>query len=205
MELSVQGKQINVGDALRAHVQEKLEDLNAKFFNRAIDATVIFSREGHAFFNAHVSIRIGKNINIVAEAEDTDIYAAFDQAAVKLAKQLRRYKNRLRDHHRRSEDMPDDSILQARSYTIAAEQDDEDAKESSGEQAPIIVAEMTTDILTLSVSTAVMHMDLMHQNALLFRNESHGGLNMVYRRPDGHVGWVDPVGNGLSAHKEAAE
>lgn len=204
MELIVQGKQIDVGDALRAHVQEKLDDLNAKYFNRAIDATVIFAREGHAFFRANISIRIGKNISVAAEAEDTDIYAAFDQATVKAAKQLRRYKNRLRDHHRNTEDLPDASILQARSYTFAPEQDDEKS-DTAGADTPMVIAEMTTDILTLSVSNAVMHMDLTNQNALLFRNNSHGGLNMVYRRPDGHVGWVDPIGNTATAHKEAAE
>lgn len=202
MEIIVQGKQIDIGDALRTHVQEKLIELDSKFFNRAIDGTAVFSREGHAFFRAHIAIRVGKNISVGAEAEDTDIYTAFDQALVKVAKQLRRYKNRLRDHHRHVEALPDTSILQARSYTFAPTKDEE--TEQQVEETPLIVAEMTTDILTLSVSNAVMHMDLSGQPALLFRNQSHGGLNMVYRRPDGNVGWVDPIGN-TAALQNAAE
>ena len=206
MQLSVQGKQIDVGDALRAHVDEKLNDINAKYFNRAIDANVIFSREGEGFFKAHISIRVGKNILIMGDAVESEIYLAFDVASAKVAKQLRRYKNRLRNHHQRIEQTPESEITKARDYTLAMEafSHHEDEPEENHAENPLIVAEMTSNIETLSVSEAVMRMDLASQTALLFRNASHNGLNLVYRRNDGNVGWVDPYGNS-AAVKEAAE
>ena len=206
MQLSVQGKQIDVGDALRTHVQEKLEDLNQKYFNRAIDSTVQFSREGHGFFKSHISIRIGKNILIQGEAVESDIYLAFDVSSAKVAKQLRRYKNRLRNHHRKLEETPETEIMKAQNYVLAmgGGKNDQEHEEPEHEDTPLIVAEMVTDIETLSVSEAVMRMDLAHQTALLFRNAKHGGLNLVYHRNDGNVGWVDPYGNARVVH-EAAE
>lgn len=207
MQLSVQGKQINVGDALRTHVDEKLNDINSKYFNRAIDATVIFSREGEGFFKTHISIRVGRNILILGDAVEADIYMSFDLAAAKVAKQLRRYKNRLRNHHHRIEQTPESEIIKARDYTLAMqafEGTGEDVAEPEPEDNPLIVAEMSSDIETLSVSEAVMRMDLANQSALLFRNASHNGLNLVYRRNDGNVGWVDPSGNEEPA-KVAAE
>lgn len=207
MQLTVQGKQINVGDALRTHVQEKLEDINAKYFNRAIDANVHFAREGEGFYKSHIAIRVGKNIQIMGDAIENDIYLAFDVSAAKVAKQLRRYKNRLRNHHRRIEETPETEILKAQAYVLAmdAHQQDEDS-ETAGPQDhhPLIVAEMTSEIESLSVSEAVMRMDLAGQSALLFRNASHNGLNLVYRRADGNIGWVDPYGNG-AALQQAAE
>lgn len=206
MKLSVQGKQINIGDSLREHVEEKLNDVNAKYFSRAIDANVIFSREGEGFFKAHISIRIGKNIQIMADAIENEIYLSFDVAAAKVAKQLRRYKNRLRDHHQRIEQTPESESLKARDYTLAMEAFANQESEAEAEQPdnPLIVAEMSSDIETLSVSEAVMRMDLANQSALLFRNASHNGLNLVYRRSDGNVGWVDPTAID-GAEKQAAE
>jgi len=204
MQLSVQGKQIDVGDALRTHVQTKLEDLNQKFFNRAIDSTVQFSRDGHAFFKSHISIRVGKNIQIMGDATETDIYMAFDVAAAKVAKQLRKYKNRLRNHHRKQEETPETESLKAQNYVLAmtAQEMSHDEEDSEEHDAPLIVAEMTSDIEILSVSEAVMRMDLADQSAFLFRNASHNGLNVVYKRADGNVGWVDPYGNSAKAAAE---
>lgn len=204
MQLSVQGKQIDVGAALTTHVEEKLNDLNSKYFNRAIDATVQFSREGHGFFKAHISIRVGKNILIMGDAIESDIYLAFDMAAAKVAKQLRRYKNRLRNHHRKLEETPETEIMKAQNYVIATQEHHEEAEEPADDENPIVIAEMTDHIETLSVSDAVMRMDLAHSTALLFRNAKHGGLNLVYRRNDGNIGWVDPYGNAEKV-VEAAE
>ncbi|MCC6597799.1 MAG: ribosome-associated translation inhibitor RaiA [Alphaproteobacteria bacterium] len=195
MELNVHGKQIDVGDALRGHVEGKLEDLNQKYFNHATFATVTFSREGHGKpqTRAHISIQIGKNIMVVADAVENDPYVSFENAAEKIGKQMRRYKRRLRDHHERLEQTPEDEIVKAQDYvlSVAAEQDTEQA---AGKDAdPVVVAEMTTSIDTMSVSEAVMRLDLSGQNALLFYNASHKGVNMVYRRADGNIGWVDPA------------
>jgi ribosomal subunit interface protein len=190
MELSVHGKQIDVGDALRGHVSEKLEDLNQKYFNHAAFATVTFSREGHGKprTRAHISIQIGKNIMVVADAIETDPYISFDSAAAKIGKQMRRYKRRLRDHHDHVEKAEfESSPARKVVYSAASEQDTEAEVEN-----PIVMAEMQTDIMTLSVSDAVMRLDLSGQPALLFRNASNNEINMVYLREDGNIGWVDP-------------
>jgi len=193
MQLTVQGKQMDVGDSLRARVNEKLEELNGKYFNHATYATVTFSKEGHGhgLVNAQIHIRIGKNIMVLAEDLAGDAHSAFDSAAEKVAKQLRRYKRRLRDHHDRLEETPDE-IMEARYFTVDPESDKDEEKATQGED-PVIIAEIATDIQTMSVPDAVMRLDLGGQTALLFRNAKHNRLNMIYRRPDGNIGWVDPV------------
>ena len=176
MQLSIHGKQMDLGDALRAHIGDKLEDINQKYFNRAIEAIVTLSPEGHAFTKTHVSIRIGKDIMVMADAQDTDPYASFDAACEKVAKQMRRYKKRLRDHHERLEE---EVFTKAQHSVISAEP--EESEEEPAGQEPVVVADMVTNIQTMSVSEAVMRLDLSGENALLFRNAQHNGLNMVYR------------------------
>ncbi|HTK83759.1 MAG TPA: ribosome-associated translation inhibitor RaiA [Patescibacteria group bacterium] len=196
MQVTIQGKQIDLGNALRVHVQEKMEDVNSKFFNRATFATVTFSREGHGhgLVKTHITLQVGKNIKVLADATEGDAYLSFDRASDKIADQLRRYKKRLRDHHERIEKLPDGEALSAREHVLADGHDEI----PHGDDPPII-AEMTMEIETLSVSEAVMRMDLAGLPALMFRNASHDGLNMIYRRADGNVGWVDPVGNHVIA------
>lgn len=210
MQLTVQGKQMDVGDALRTHVTEKLEDLNSKYFNHATFATVTFSKEGHGHgqINAHVHIRVGKDIMVMSDSLSGDSYGAFDSAAEKVGKQLRRYKKRLRDHHERLEQTPESEIIKARDYTLAAAPDVEEVKDDSGVphgDDPVIIAEISAEIQTLSPSEAVMRMDLADKTALLFRNATHKGLNMVYRRSDGNIGWVDPVYEDLKKEKDIAK
>lgn len=194
MELSVHGKQIDVGDALRTHVEDRLEDLNEKYFNHATFATVTFSKEGHGKprTKAHISIQLGKNIMVVADALDPDPYASFEAAATKVGKQMRRYKKKLRDHHDRLEQTPEGEFLKARDYVLAAAPEQDDAPEEEHAQDPVVVAEMSQNIQTMSVSEAVMRLDLSGEPALMFRNASHDGLSMVYKRSDGNIGWVDP-------------
>ena len=203
MQLTVQGKQIDVGESLKTHVEEKLSDVNDKYFNRAIEATVTFSREGHAFIKTHISIHVGKDIMVMSDAVETDPYVSFDEAAAKVAKQLRRYKKRLRDHHQRLEETPETSFIKARDYVLATAPSNDDKNEKGAEASeddvahgedPAVIAELSTSIQSMTVSEAVMRMDLSGQPALLFRNANHDGLNMVYRRSDGNVGWVDPEG-----------
>ena len=125
MQLTVQGKQMDLGDALRTHVSDKLEDINTKYFNRAIEAIVTFVPEGHSFVKTHISIRVGKDIMVISDAIEPDPYVSFDQAAEKVAKQLRRYKRKLRDHHQRLESAPEEKFLPARDITISTVQDNE--------------------------------------------------------------------------------
>jgi ribosomal subunit interface protein len=196
MQLTVKGKQMDVGDSLRAHVTDKLEDLNSKYFNRAIFADVTFVKEGHGNgkISSQIKIRVGKDILVISEVAAADSYAAFDSACEKVGKQLRRYKNRLRDHHERMDDTPETEMMKARDYVLAMEPEKADEPEDAvpvGDD-PVIVAEMATNIQIMTVSDAVMRMDLSNQSALLFRNAKTKSLNMVYKRNDGNIGWVDP-------------
>ena len=200
MQVTVEGQQMDVGEALTIHVEEKLEDINNKYFGRATDASVKFTPEGHAFVKVHIFIRVGKDIKVMAEDIETDAYAAFDIAAARIAKQLRRYKRKLRDHHDRTDNSPEIEALKARDYILAKQElegediKDKDKQDADFEQAgvPPIIAEVTTEIKTMSVSDAVMRMDLAHDNAFLFRNSKTNRLNLVYRRTDGNIGWIDP-------------
>lgn len=188
MQLTVRGKQIDVGDALRGHVSERLESAVSKYFNDAVDASVVFSREAH-LFRADIQVHAGKNIVMQSNGEADEPYVAFDKAAEKVAKRLRRYKRRLTDHHKRTASEPP---LEAQAFVLRSEIDS-DATDEAGEE-PVVVAELTEPVETLTVSDAVMRLDLGDLPALMFRNAAHGGLNMIYRRPDGNVGWVDPRG-----------
>ena len=196
MELTVQGKQIDVGNALREHVTGKIEDITTKIFQPCHGATVTFSKEGHgkSQTKVHIAIQVGKNILINTDCLANDPYGAFDTAAEKAGKRLRRYK-KLRDHHDRHEKDPLEESQKARDYVLAAFTDqDNEAEDDYVPQGddPVVIAEMTTQIETLSVSDAVMRLDLSGQPALMFRNAQHDGLNMIYRREDGNIGWIDP-------------
>ncbi len=190
MNLTVKGKHIDVGDALRSHVEEQLSAVTEKYFSNPIDATVLFAHEAH-LYRTDISVRIGRGIMLQSSAEATDIYPSFEAAAEKVGKRLRRYKRRLRDHHLNGAvaAAAEAEQLPARQYVIEAEAAGEEEDPSA---EPVIVAEMDTTIETMSVAEAVMRMDLAELPALMFRSGSHGGLNMIYRRPDGHVGWIDP-------------
>lgn len=187
MNLTVKGKNIDVGEALRTHVAQALDHGIAKYFGNPIEATVTFSKQAH-LFSADMSVHIGRGILVQAEASADQAYAAFDQAMDHLAKRMRRYKRRLRDHHR-----AETQSFRASQYILAPDNDDEtEVVAANGNEAPAVIAEMQTEIPTLTVSEAVMRLDLSDLKAMMFLNRAHGGLNMVYRRNDGNIGWVDP-------------
>lgn len=191
MQLTVKGKQLDVGDALRSYVSDALSAITGKYFNNAIDAQVVFSREAH-LFRSDLLVHIGRNMLMQSVGEADSPYRAFDQAADKMAKRMRRYKRRLGDHHK--DVTSAEPSLPAQSYVLEAEP--EEPPESGDEPVqPVVIAEMATEIDSLTVSQAVMRLDLADLPALMFRNKAHGGLNMVYRRPDGNIGWVDPRGS----------
>ena len=176
--------------------------MNSKYFNHATDATVTFSPEGHGHgqVKAHIHVRIGKDIMVLADALAGDAHSAFDNASEKVGKQMRRYKKRLRDHHDRMPKTPEAEIMKARDYVLAAEEDNAaNENDDKKEDNPLVIAEDTRNIQTMSVSEAVMRMDLAGEGALLFRNASHNGLNMIYRRDDGNIGWVDPAEDNAGA------
>lgn len=199
MKPDIHGKQIDVGDALRTHAEDKIKEVDSKYFKHATSCKVTFAREGHGhgLVKVTISYLVARNIIVNAEAEAADAYAAFDQALEKTAKRLRRYKRKIRDHHERVEKSPEMELIKARDYVLAMEAEkhalEQDNEEDAEHADPIVIAEMTTDIETLSVSEAVMRLDLGGQSAILFRNAGTEGLNMVYRRPDGNIGWIDPT------------
>jgi ribosomal subunit interface protein len=192
MQLSISGKHIDLGDALRARVGKRLTSGVAKYFDRAIQAQVQFSKARH-LYRSDISVHAGRGVSVQAHGEATDIYAAFDAAADRIEKRLRRYKRRLIDHHAdKPEPEPEEAVLPARQLVLAAE--DEDAPEPvDGAAGPVTVAETITRIHTLTVSEAVMRLDLAELPVLMFRNSGHGRLNVVYRRSDGNIGWLDPT------------
>lgn len=187
MQISVKGKNFDVGDSLRRHVETQLRDDVKKYFDRALHATVVFSREAH-LYRADVSVHAGRGMVMQGKAVADEVHAAFDGALDRISKQLRRYKRRLRDHHKGRNT---EETLQALQYVIAPEKEDGEVPEDA---PPVIIAEMEAEIDSITVSEAVMRMDLADAPAVMFRNVAHGGLNVVYRRSDGNIGWIDPRG-----------
>ncbi len=188
MRIQVSGKHIDIGEALRGHVEERLEDAVAKYFDRPVDSVVVFSKEAHEFV-ADTSVHLSTGMSGQAKGRASDIYAAFEAAVDRLEKQLRRYKRRLKDHHR-SREAPIEA-MGAPSYILAGGAESVDEAEPETLQ-PVIIAEMETPVPSLSVGEAVMQMELANASLLVFRNDSHGGVNVVYTRDDGNIGWIDP-------------
>lgn len=185
MDISITGKGLDIGEALRSHVGAALAAVVGKYFPRAHDAVVTVSREAH-MFRADVSVHPTRGFLVQGRAAADDAYAAVDAAVERIAKQLRRYKRRLNDHHGRRWG---DESTPAQQYIIAAEHEEE---ELPADGQPAIIAEIATEIATMSVGEAVMRMDLADAPAMIFHNRSSGGLNVVYRRADGNIGWIDP-------------
>lgn len=187
MRYQISGKQIDIGDALQTHVKTDLGAIVEKYAERPTDATVVFSRNAHEFV-CEATIHLSTGLTTQAKGHATEIYSAFDQCGEKMEKQLRRYKRRLKDHHKdRSQPV---ELFGAASYILAGS-DDHDAAEPESLQ-PIIVAEMETKIPSLSVGEAVMQMEIAGAPVLVFRKDGTEGINVVYRRDDGNIGWIDP-------------
>lgn len=187
MRYQISGKQIDIGEALQTHVQQELSQMLGKYAGRPTDATVVFSKIGHESV-CEATVHLSTGLTAQARAHETEIYAAFDSCSEKMDKQLRRYKRRLKDHHKeRSQPV---ELSQASSYILAGTAETEESEPESLQ--PMIVAEMETKIPSLSVGEAVMQMELATAPVLVFRNEGNQGINVVYRRDDGNIGWIDP-------------
>lgn len=187
MRYQISGKQIDIGEALQTHVRDELSDAVNKYAERPTEAVVVFSKSAHEFV-CEATVHLSTGLTAQAKAHQTEIYAAFDACREKMEKQLRRYKRRLKDHHKdRIEPV---EIYGASSYILASENDSEEQEPETLQ--PMIVAEMETNIPSLSVGEAVMQMELAGAPVLVFRNEGKEGVNVVYRRDDGNIGWIDP-------------
>jgi ribosomal subunit interface protein len=192
MRIRVSGKDIDIGEALQSHVNSELTESTSKYAGRPTDATVTFSRDGFGY-SCEIFVHLSTGLTAQANGSAAEIYAAFEAARERMAKQLRRHKRRLKDHHRERAQPVDTSA--ATSFVLAPFDEDEgdDAAEgANGSAGPTIIAEMETKVPSLTVAEAVMQMDLSHAPVLVFRNEKGGALNVVYRREDGNIGWIDP-------------
>lgn len=185
MQIKVNGLHIDVGDALREHVETSLPTSVSKYAENPINASATFSKDKHEI-KCDCTVHLSTGMIAQAKGRGGDAYAAYDQTCEHLEKQLRRYKRRLKDHHRKS---PVEKI-DAAAFVIESTHDN---AEEPADLQPVIIAESSTEIPTLSVGEAVMHMEMGGESMLMFHNEKNGTLNVVHRREDGNIGWIDPT------------
>jgi len=194
MQITVSGKQVDLSDALRTRVADQLDQIAGKYFDHALEANVTFSR-ARSFFTCDINVHAGRGLTLRGEGEAADANAAFDDAAEHIAKRLRRYRRRVNDHARdlAQRERPE----AARQYVLRQEDDVGDAADAAAPPAvaptfATVIAEAHAEISLLTVGEAVMRMDLADQQVMMFRNQTTGELNVIYRRSDGHIGWIDP-------------
>jgi ribosomal subunit interface protein len=192
MQVQVTGKHVDVGEALRSRVSDELSSSIGKYFDRdGGGADVVVSREGHSF-RVDCAVTLASGQQLTTHGLGGDAHIAFDAASAKMQKRIRRYKNRLKDHH------PQAMARQAETAAyyvlqVPEEGDDEELDAASMSfPEPLVIAETETQINVMTVSMAVMELDLTESQTIVFRNAAHGGLSVVYRRPDGNIGWIDP-------------
>ena len=191
MPFRVSGKNLDIGEALRTRITSRVAEALGKYFDAGYSGHVTVEKEGFGFRTECV-IHLDSGVTLHTEANAADAYASADQAAERIEKRLRRYKRRLKDRHAARANGSDNggAAIDAPSYVIAAPQQDTD--EEVTEFNPVIIAESTTALKRFSVSEAVMELDMTGAPVIVFRHASHGRVNLVYRRPDGQVGWIDP-------------
>lgn len=187
MDIRVSGHQVDTGDSLRTHVDERMQALAEKYFSRSISAHVTFGSGPHGFFTCDIVAHVMQGVILKGSGRGSEAHPAFDQAADRIETQLRRYMRRLKDRYS-AQNLPGEIDSDA-GYTVFQSASDEE--DLNGEHPPVI-AETRVDVPESSVSDAVMMLDLRNTNALLFKNSGTGAFNMVYRRDDGTIGWVEP-------------
>ena len=191
MDIQVTGKNMDLGDALQSHVAGRLTHRVTKEFYRGADAAVTFAKERH-LVECEITAHLASGVLLAAHGDGGDAYGAFDTALEKLEKRVRRYKRRLKNHHANGK--PALPAEAAAYYTLAPLPDEDDETEASeADPTPVVVAESQTSLREMTVGAAVMQLDLAESPAIVFKNAAHGRLNVVYRRRDGHIGWIDPA------------
>lgn len=188
MQVTITGKQIDIGKALQEYVEGDLIESVTKYFEKAVSADIVFSKSRY-LFRADIIVNEGTGTSVLlkASAEDSDIYAAYEQASEKIKKRLRRYKGRIKDHHKEgAKHIP----IEVMEYVLSSKEEHHESDEHN--QSPLIIAEDQAGLERLSVSDAVMRMDLGELPALMFVNKRNGHINMIYRRADGNIAWIDP-------------
>jgi ribosomal subunit interface protein len=188
MTFRVSGKNLDVGDALRERVSARIAEAMGKYFDGGYSGHVTLERDGFGF-RTECAIHLDSKITLHAEGMAADAYASVDQAALRIEKRLRRYHRKLKDHRPERSDNRD--TIDAATYIIEAPADDESGA-GGDDFTPAIIAESTTALKQLSVRDAVTELDMTGASVVVFRHAAHGGINVVYRRRDGHFGWIDP-------------
>jgi ribosomal subunit interface protein len=195
MSFRVSGKNLDIGDALRERINDRIAETVGKYFDGGYSGHATLAKDGFGF-RTECAIHLDSRITLHAEGIAPDAYASADQAAARIEKRLRRYHRRLKDHRA---ERNDEQSIDAASYIIAAPEDEGETE--SGAFTPVIIAESTTALKRLSVSDAVTELDMTGAPVVVFRHAAHGGINIVYRRADGHFGWIDPPAlTGADAH-----
>lgn len=187
MSLRVSGKNVDIGEALRTHVEGRFSETLAKYFNGAWNGHVTVSKDG-AGFRTECALHLGTGITLQAEGQAHEPYPSVDQATDRVEKQLRRYKRKLRDHHNGTARAAD--AFEGTYRVIESPAEDE---EVPADFNPVVIAESTRTLKTQTVGGAVMDLDLSGQSFVVFLNAGNGQLNVVYRRRDGNIGWIDPA------------
>ncbi|MBV9218204.1 MAG: ribosome-associated translation inhibitor RaiA [Methylobacteriaceae bacterium] len=187
MALRVSGKSLDIGDALRTYVQTRINAATTKYFDGHVTGHVTIERDGSGY-RTECTLHLSSGATLQVEAKAHEVYACYDQAAERLEKRLRRYKRRLKEHHLADTNGAAEAT-QVSSYVIEAP---DEALDSPGEFAPVTIAETTTRLKKLSVSAAILELDLTGSPVIVFSHAGNGRVNVVYRRPDGNIGWIDP-------------
>jgi ribosomal subunit interface protein len=182
MQVQITGKKIEISEALRSQAEEKIREISKKYALTPLECAVTFSKDKHTI-NCEIEMHLGRDVYVRAHAETLDAYLSIEQAVETFEKRLRRHKQRLIDHYQKRD--VNHAKMAGAQYVISAEEHD-------NAEHPLVIAEVKTDIPTLTVSDAVMHLDLSDSSAILFNNEARNELNVVYRRPDGNIGWIAP-------------
>jgi len=193
MRIQVAGRQLDVGEALRTRIESELASGVGKYFNRATDAVVTVAKNGGGSVEVDCTVHLSSGISLQAEGHGGDAHSAFDDAMGKLEKRVRRYKRRLKNHH--ADNKAPLPAEDAAAYVLAPSPEEGDADDDAGpadDPGPLVIAETKLPVRTMTVSTAVMQLDLSSSPLVMFRNAANGELNVVYRRTDGNVGWIDP-------------
>ncbi|WP_310618562.1 ribosome hibernation-promoting factor, HPF/YfiA family [Flexibacterium corallicola] len=186
MTLRISGRNVDIGDATRGHVENRIADALEKYYPGAYTGHVTISREGSGF-RSECTIHLSTGVVLQVSGDNHDPRQSFDIAAERMEKRLRRYNRKLKAHHGNGADR---DSLDATSYVLAEPEEEE---EVPADYKPLVVAETSAAVKTMTVGMAVMELDLSEAPVVMFRNAGNGGVNVVFRRTDGNIGWIDPV------------